>query len=350
MRDAIARDPGLRARFEGAALDDEVRVLGPLASEARAPGVAGLLLAGDAGGFVDPMTGDGVHLAMRSGVLAAREALRALETGDIVGAVSRLERARRKAFGRKLRFNRMVRRLVELPGRGGRRERRRPGAAVRDASRRPLCGRCSVSPLSSVAFVAAMVVGFMLAELRLSLRNERRLRAAGAIEPPGDVYRAMAVLYPASFVVMAIEGAWRASSASMSGDGPSSFSAAASGVVLFAASKVLKYWAIRSLGERWSFRVLVQPGRPLVRTGPIVPRASELRGGGRRARRHGYDGGSTGQRPDHARGVRRRALAPRAVRVQRLDGTVGSEPFSTDRVEKGTERVAVSATSDQRKA
>jgi methyltransferase len=134
-----------------------------------------------------------------------------------------------------------------------------------------------VSPLNSIAFVAAMVVGFMLAELRVSLRHERLLRAAGAIEPPGDVYRAMAVLYPASFVVMALEGAWRssmmiegvwrASSTSMPVGGPSWF---ASGVVLFAASKALKYWAIRSLGERWSFRVLVQPGRPLVRTGPYA--------------------------------------------------------------------------------
>jgi menaquinone-9 beta-reductase len=115
VRDAIARDASLQARFEGARIDDDVRVLGPLASEARAAGVAGLLLAGDAGGFVDPMTGDGVHLALQSGVLAAREALRALETGDIVGAVPRLDRQRRAAFGRKLRFNRMVRRLVNSP-------------------------------------------------------------------------------------------------------------------------------------------------------------------------------------------------------------------------------------------
>jgi methyltransferase len=41
-----------------------------------------------------------------------------------------------------------------------------------------------------------------------------------------------------------------------------------SGVLLFAASKALKYWAIGALGERWSFRVLVLPGVPLVRTGP----------------------------------------------------------------------------------
>ena len=115
VRDAVAHDPDLRERFEHAVIDDNVRVLGPLSVEARAAGVAGLLLAGDAAGFVDPMTGDGVHLALRSGVLAAREALRALETGDITGAVSRLGRARRAAFGRKLRFNRVIRGLVSSP-------------------------------------------------------------------------------------------------------------------------------------------------------------------------------------------------------------------------------------------
>ena len=115
VRDAVSRDPDLRQRFEGAVIDEEVRVLGPLAVEARAAGVAGLLLAGDAGGFVDPMTGDGVHLALRSGVLAAREALHTLETGDLVGAVSRLDRARRAELAGKLRFNRLVRRLVSSP-------------------------------------------------------------------------------------------------------------------------------------------------------------------------------------------------------------------------------------------
>jgi menaquinone-9 beta-reductase len=115
VRGAVANDPDLRERFERAVILDDVRVLGPLSVGARGAGVPGLLLAGDAAGFVDPMTGDGVHLALRSGILAAREALRALETGDIAGAVSRLGRARRAAFGRKLRFNRMVRGLVSSP-------------------------------------------------------------------------------------------------------------------------------------------------------------------------------------------------------------------------------------------
>jgi methyltransferase len=52
----------------------------------------------------------------------------------------------------------------------------------------------------------------------------------------------------------------------MPNDGSPSWPVA--GVLLFVASKGLKYWAIRTLGERWTFRVLIQPGRPLVTTGP----------------------------------------------------------------------------------
>jgi len=113
--DAIAADPELRERFRNAEFEGAVRVLGPLAADVHAPGVPGMALAGDAGGFVDPMTGDGLNLAMRSAVLAAREALTALETGDLSGSVERLARARRDTFGWKLRFNRFVRQLVASP-------------------------------------------------------------------------------------------------------------------------------------------------------------------------------------------------------------------------------------------
>jgi flavin-dependent dehydrogenase len=80
-----------------------------------AGGVEGLLLAGDAAGFVDPMTGDGLHLAMRGAMLAAEETLRALETPDLAAAPARLAAARRQAFGRKLRFNRAIRSIAESP-------------------------------------------------------------------------------------------------------------------------------------------------------------------------------------------------------------------------------------------
>jgi flavin-dependent dehydrogenase len=111
----IADDRRLRDRFAKATFETNVHVLGPLAVDAKACGVPGLLLAGDASGFIDPMTGDGLHLAMRGAVLAAEEALAALESGDLAGSVTRLALRRQEAFGSKLRFNRGLRGLVGSP-------------------------------------------------------------------------------------------------------------------------------------------------------------------------------------------------------------------------------------------
>ena len=122
--------------------------------------------------------------------------------------------------------------------------------------------------MNLLAFVLAVIIGLMLAETRLSRLNERRLLARGATAPPGDVYPTLAFLYPASFVLMGLEGLYGTAlspPAWVSSTKPSWF---ASGVLLFVASKALKYWAIRSLGERWSFRVLILAGEPLVTTGP----------------------------------------------------------------------------------
>jgi methyltransferase len=99
----------------------------------------------------------------------------------------------------------------------------------------------------------------MLFEAARSRRNEARLRARGAIEPAGDVYAWMQVAYPGCFLGIVAESAFRAQPAG---------AAAVAGVVVFALAKVLKYAAIAALGERWTFRVLVLPGAPLVTTGP----------------------------------------------------------------------------------
>jgi methyltransferase len=107
-------------------------------------------------------------------------------------------------------------------------------------------------------FTLAVIMGLMLAESQLSRRHEAELRARGAIAPQGDVYAVMSVLYPVVFIIMGLEGAL--------GPGPGAFFA--SGLLLFVASKALKYWAIGTLGMRWTFRVLVLPGVPLVTTGP----------------------------------------------------------------------------------
>jgi flavin-dependent dehydrogenase len=112
---AIRRDPRLDRRFARASIVGRVRVLGPLAADVATPGAPGLLLAGDAAGFVDPMTGDGLHFALRGGLLAARHALAALETTDLDAAVRHLAADRHRAFRPKLRFNRLIRRIVASP-------------------------------------------------------------------------------------------------------------------------------------------------------------------------------------------------------------------------------------------
>jgi len=39
---------------------------------------------------------------------------------------------------------------------------------------------------------------------------------------------------------------------------------------MFLAAKLLKLWAIATLGLRWSYRVLVLPGAPLIAAGPYA--------------------------------------------------------------------------------
>ena len=114
LRRTLAADPLLRDRVAGARFVAPPVVLGPLAVDAVPRPIDGLLLAGDAAGFVDPMTGDGLRFAVRGGELAALAALRALEHGWR-DAHRWLAGARAREFGGKQRFNRTLRTLVGLP-------------------------------------------------------------------------------------------------------------------------------------------------------------------------------------------------------------------------------------------
>ncbi len=121
-------------------------------------------------------------------------------------------------------------------------------------------------PLAALGAALLLMAG----ELWRSRVNERVLRARGAQEPPGDVYRAMAWAYPACFVAMAGEGLLPPVAQSFSFALEPVGGMITAGVVVFLAAKLLKFWAIVSLGSRWSFRVLVEPGAPLVVAGPYA--------------------------------------------------------------------------------
>jgi flavin-dependent dehydrogenase len=112
----LRADPELSARFADARPVEEPVMLGPMAVDAAAAGEPGLLLAGDAAGFIDPMTGDGLRFALMGAELAAALVLETL-AGKIPIDSAHVELAarRRKAFQNKWRFNRTLRALVSSP-------------------------------------------------------------------------------------------------------------------------------------------------------------------------------------------------------------------------------------------
>ena len=112
-----------------------------------------------------------------------------------------------------------------------------------------------------IVALSSLFFGFMLVEARRAGRNERRQRARGGVEPGDDgrVFALMQIAYPAAFASMLVELWWRG--------GPPPGVIAAGGAV-YAAAKAFKWWAIRTLGPCWTFRVIVVPGVPLVNGGP----------------------------------------------------------------------------------
>jgi methyltransferase len=112
-------------------------------------------------------------------------------------------------------------------------------------------------PIAGLIVVIGVLL-LMLVELQLSYFNERALRARGAVEPPDDPYRLMRLAYPGAFVAMGLEGATHA----LNRD------ALLAGLVLLGGAKLLKFWVMATLRDRWTFKVLVPKDAPLVTAGP----------------------------------------------------------------------------------
>ena len=105
--------PHLAARLAGATRVAPIQALGPLAHRVDPPRAGGVLLVGDAAGFYDPFTGEGVFTALRSAELAAETIARALRSGDVsAGALAAYERARRQSFAGKERVTRVLQLLI----------------------------------------------------------------------------------------------------------------------------------------------------------------------------------------------------------------------------------------------
>ncbi len=99
----------LRPRLGGLRPLGPVGALGPLAYRVVPPRHGGVLLVGDAAGFYDPFTGEGLYAALRSAELATEVAHAALTAGDCSPpALAPFWRARRAAFRDKERLTRVL--------------------------------------------------------------------------------------------------------------------------------------------------------------------------------------------------------------------------------------------------
>jgi methyltransferase len=93
-----------------------------------------------------------------------------------------------------------------------------------------------------------------VAELFLARRNTICLLQRGARE-------AAPAHYP---LIVALHAAWLGGLWLLAWDRPIRLV----WLVLFAVVEVLRFWVLATLGERWTTRILVLPGAPLVKAGP----------------------------------------------------------------------------------
>lgn len=109
-----------------------------------------------------------------------------------------------------------------------------------------------------MSWAAVAILGLVtlqrLFELWLSDRNTRRLLAHGAEEHGRGHYPAMIALHAAWLAALWVLAPGRAVSLPL--------------VALYLLVQLGRAWAVASLGEHWTTRIIVLPGAPLVRRGP----------------------------------------------------------------------------------
>jgi methyltransferase len=102
--------------------------------------------------------------------------------------------------------------------------------------------------------ILALVTLQRLGELLLAERNTRRLLAKGAREVARGHYP----------YIVAVHAGWLAA-LWLLGPGPPIHVIP---LIIYGALQVARVWVLATLGERWTTRIIILPGAPLVRHGP----------------------------------------------------------------------------------
>ncbi len=114
--EALGTLPRLAAELSSARREGRYRSAGPIGFRSNHVVTDRVVLAGDAAAQVDPLTGQGIFFALRSGMLAADVAAAALTAGDASRpGLARYADQRRTMFGPKLRVARLLQSLALKP-------------------------------------------------------------------------------------------------------------------------------------------------------------------------------------------------------------------------------------------
>lgn len=112
----VLKNPLRRKLLDQGEVAEKVRSVDSLGFSVRPPSVGGLVLVGDASGFIDPFTGEGIYLSLRSAQIAAKVIDDCIKRKDFsVNALAVYERRRKKEFNKKFLLSKILQYLIYNP-------------------------------------------------------------------------------------------------------------------------------------------------------------------------------------------------------------------------------------------
>ncbi|TYC51183.1 hypothetical protein FMN50_21750 [Rhodobacterales bacterium] len=108
--------------------------------------------------------------------------------------------------------------------------------------------------MTLLAGFVCLAVVLRLATLAISIRNEKRLRLAGAQEYGARTSKAIAVAHVVFYLAAIAEGYWHG--------GPMSW-VSYTGIAIYLFSMAALFWVISNLGSVWTVKVFIAPDHKL---------------------------------------------------------------------------------------
>lgn len=109
-------------------------------------------------------------------------------------------------------------------------------------------------PLFLIGFIVIAAI-LRFAALAVSIRNEKQLKADGAVEYGAGTSTVLALVHIVYYLAAIAEGLWRAAPVS---------AVTVAGVVIYALSMIALAWVLKTLGRFWTVKIIIARDHELV--------------------------------------------------------------------------------------